>query len=146
MSRQNVRRGGGAVRRYIDHRSADPREFQIASFTLGFIVAHKSRSFLPHAGKTATAREARGGRNYSWLADNRRCDNFLPSSLGIPVARARARRRRSLAAKIVLAQRLTSGFSVQVLALARGSFSTLSPAHSLPFSLSFSLPLPTRRP
>jgi len=34
-----------------------PREFQIASFTLGFIVAHKSRSFL-RADKTGRQRGA----------------------------------------------------------------------------------------
>lgn len=41
----------------IDHRSTDPREFQIAPFTLGFIVTHKSWPFL-RANKTGDVRNA----------------------------------------------------------------------------------------
>lgn len=56
----------------IDHRSTDPREFQIASFTLGFIVAHKSWSFL-RANKTADVRNAAAGiiaAHQATVADN----------------------------------------------------------------------------
>lgn len=59
----------------IDHRSTDPREFQIAPFTLGFIVAHKSWSFL-HANKTADVRNAAAGIIAAHQA-TRVADNFL---------------------------------------------------------------------
>jgi len=86
----------------IDHRSTDPREFQIAPFTLGFIVAHKSRSFL-RADKTGrrpqrgAARREGAGQELSAAAAAIAPTISYPE--GILLA---ARRRGSLSAKIVL--------------------------------------------
>lgn len=81
----------------IDHRSTDPREFQIAPFTLGFIVAHKSWSFL-RANKTgdATLRNAAAGIIATHQATV--ANNFLLRRNSIVTSR-----RRSLSARIVLA-------------------------------------------